>query len=387
VRIVPVGVASAVVAFWRVWQHTGTTVHNPLCPERARPLSHQPPLPSSWPPSSPLPVPPPVPAPVRSGGEQGSPGLYPAQISAVPPDSTVRSGLASAVRRLLLSSLTLCLAGCNPLANPGEWVLAAGDGDDPAETGPFAVGTLDARVKRWWLSDFDYTIWYPATNTGEFDFEAAPAPILVLIPDVMLDPSEYDWLGKRLASWGLAVVAPELPYGVPGMGLLRPSALLDRVIGSQSEETFWAGGLDTEAVVVLGHGWGDGLADNTDTLDTRVVAEVLLFGAPWYSPGGKAGPALILLGEEDCESSVEGLQDTFLSFGPETTLAQFAQMSHRRLTDDAAELPGCTVSLTRESARERISLVLVPWLLNTLGLPLDPAWLQTSIEGVVQESH
>lgn len=281
----------------------------------------------------------------------------------------------------------LMLLACNPLAHPGERVQDGGAGDDPAETGPFDVGILDARVDRWWLSDFDYTIWYPATITGEFDFEAAPAPILVLVPEVLVDPSEYDWLGKRLASWGMAVVAPNLPYGIPGLGLLRPSALLDRVIRSQEEDTFWAGGLDVDAVVVMGHGRGAGLADNTDTLDTRVMGQVLLLGTPWYPPGGKAGPTLILLGEEDCETSPEALTDAYTAFGPETTLARFSQMSHRRLTDDASELPGCSISLTRETARERISQILVPWLLNTLGLPLNPDWLQTPVEGVGVESH
>lgn len=292
-------------------------------------------------------------------------------------------GVVGALYLTLLAGMT----GCNPLANPGECIQKAGEGDSPAHDGPYAVGELKPRVDRVLLSDFNYKAWYPALESGEFDFSAAPSPIAILVPDILIDPSEYQWVGARLASWGITVVSPHLPYGVPELGLLRPSALLDKVAKSQEEDTFWAGGLDLDHVLVMGHGWGAGLADWVDTADTRISGEVLLFGPTWGNPGGKSGPTLLLAGVEDCEASLISMQNTYAGYGPDTLLATFQDMSHRQLTSTLDELWYCDASLDRSTAHQRISSVLVPWAMDVLSLPGPEEWQLMAVDGVSWQAH
>lgn len=283
--------------------------------------------------------------------------------------------------------LGLCVA-CDPLGSPGDLIQPAGPGDDPTLDGPFAVGLhASVPVGRWILSDFKLDVYYPAEEAaervGEFASLAAPAPVVVLVPDVGIAREQYEWLGARLASWGLVTLVPNLPLTLPQLAFTRPSASLDRVAHSMEQESFWKGQLDLTAVAVGGQGGGAGLADLTATVDTRVTATFLLQGAPWISPGGREGPVLLIGAMDDCAGNAEALETAYSAYVSPKDFASIDGLSRELATLDIEPSSSCPASVSRALVHGRLSAVLVPWLRFTLlNDPLAEDWMQTPPGGI-----
>lgn len=138
-------------------------------------------------------------------------------------------------------------------------------------------------------------IYYPSAygdsdeerNTGVIpaDADAAPFPVVIMMPGINVDPGSYSWLAKRLGECGIVTVifqhvAEEMPGYIsltPGLDIsalkpesfgLRPSstvltaiiAKLHKLCSQESGNSVLAGKLDLQSIILGGHSAGGTVA-------------------------------------------------------------------------------------------------------------------------------
>src|SRR5262249_40389961 len=92
------------------------------------------------------------------------------------------------------------------------WPPVAHARRDPADTGPFAVGTttvtvVDVSRGRTLVTD----LWYPARHDGTDVAPRGRHPLVIVVHGHCGSRPTSHHLGTHLASWGYVVAAPDIP--------------------------------------------------------------------------------------------------------------------------------------------------------------------------------
>lgn len=142
--------------------------------------------------------------------------------------------------------------------------------DDPAETGPYAVSSLEAQVSVAATGNtFNTRAYYPTGGPS-----SGPYPVVLFGHGFQLAVSRYLSYGQHLASHGYVVVMPDFPAGFTGFTHVEGAddmlgaldwALAHATLGPLSDDT---------KIGTTGHSLGGKLAFLTAKRDTRIVAAI-----------------------------------------------------------------------------------------------------------------
>ncbi len=143
-------------------------------------------------------------------------------------------------------------------------------GDDPAETGPYTVSSLDAQVTVAATGNtFNTRAYYPSGGPS-----SGPYPVVVFGHGFQLTISRYLSYGEHLASHGYVVVMPDFPAGFTGFTHVEGAddmlgsldwALAQATLGPLSDET---------KIGATGHSLGGKLSFLAAKRDARIVAAI-----------------------------------------------------------------------------------------------------------------
>lgn len=210
---------------------------------------------------------------------------------------------------------------------------------DPAAEGPQNWAWRDVNIYNADLDrSFKANVYYPGTSQGAnqpLDESLAPYSSVVFGHGFAMNRNRYDFLGQHLASHGYVVVLMNFKDLDNGNQRSDMSASITWIADQDVDPESWLyGALAPELVGVSGHSMGGGVSIQVAGEDSRVHGCAPL--APATEAGDVAqvtGPLLILAGDRDGLTPIEGIRGAYETAVPPSALLTMFGGNHNQFMD------------------------------------------------------
>lgn len=191
---------------------------------------------------------------------------------------------------------------------------------------------------------------------------------IVLVPGGRVDPARYEWLAKALARSGRSVVIPSFPLDFALLS--TPDVQVARRVLVEGHAPSATPPLATGRTIAMGHSLGGVVAAGA-VQKHDYDALVLLASYPASADDAFAVPVLSIVGDLDCDVSVEEARHGLATPGGPRLLAVVEGLTHygftNSLNDDRSS--GCAPGLSLEEGHARILTLIESFLSGALQVP------------------